>query len=201
MFSPRDVVYSGTDLAIVDNFLSDEDYAALKEQAQSCQYSDFLGMDGVTYKRVHHMDSINPKVEAALSNFFDSDLDFLGMGFRLNYAGELPNQAIHSDIGWGKLALVLYMSDGNSGTAFWKHNSTGTVRVDPNTLPIVEKDWERPGAFSQAGYIQSKQNRAAIYSSDLYHSRFPFAAYGDSPETGRLICVAFFSLRSSTDGR
>ena len=42
-----------------------------------------------------------------------------------------------------------------------------------------------------------KFNRAVVYESALFHSRYPFAAFGSGPEDGRLIAVAFFNLRQT----
>lgn len=37
--------------------------------------------------------------------------------------------------------------------------------------------------------------RLVIYESALFHSRWPFEAFGTDPESGRLIAVAFFTPR------
>lgn len=127
----------------------------------------------------------------------------LGMGYRLNFAGELPNAAVHSDLGWGTHALVLYLSDppmgaNQCGTAFWRHNATGAHRIDPGDFDLLDEiqvDWNDESAWTQRARVPMQFNRALIYESALFHSRYPFEAFGDNAETGRLIAVAFFTPR------
>lgn len=126
-------------------------------------------------------------------------VDMLGMAFRLNYNEEEPNAAIHSDVGWGTHALVLYLSEGPSGTAFWKHIPTQTDRIEEGDTWLFEQinqDWNNESKWEVSRFVQMKFNRAIIYESALYHSRYPFKAFGDSPETGRLVIVAFFTPRN-----
>jgi hypothetical protein len=50
-------------------------------------------------------------------------------------------------------------------------------------------------AWKLVDLIPLKFNRAAIYEGALFHSRFPLRAFGSTPEDGRLIGIAFFSLK------
>lgn len=167
----------------------------IREHALSQEFVDWEGFDGVLYRRIAITDV--PLLQHIIEELF-GPVDMLGMGYRLNYDEELPNQAIHSDLGWGTHALVLYLSDGESGTAFWQHIPTATVRIDEGDKELLQKlnnDWEDPDKWRLNSYVDMKFNRALIYESALYHSRYPFKAFGNSPETGRLIAVAFFSPR------
>jgi len=126
---------------------------------------------------------------------------------RLNYAGEMPNNSIHSDNSLGEFASVLYLNPPEQcagGTAFWRHKATGLTRFDEaeirrkgkspaKTLQQIEGDWNEETNWEQTGLAEMKFNRLIIYSSKDFHSRFPFAAFGDKPENGRLIWVNFFS--------
>src|SRR5688572_8447728 len=140
-----DVVYSSADLAVVDNFLTDPN--KLMSAARRATYGPYVGQDGVTYERV--AEHLSKDVVDALNEYMGKPISLLGMGFRLNYAGENPNHAIHSDLGWGKYALVLYLSEPPShivsGTAFWTHLATGEDRIlsgDTELLAQVEGDWD-----------------------------------------------------------
>src|SRR5574342_14306 len=88
------------------------------------------------------------------------------------------------DLVWGKYALVLYLSEpiGTlSGTAFWTHKEQNTNRIlvgDVELLQAIEGDWDDVNKWRQDQFISSKFNRAAIYKSELFHSRWPFEAYG-----------------------
>lgn len=180
-------------MIVYDNFVADP--AAVRACALAAPYIDWPGHDGQVYKRVA-LEPVPGLLEAIEGVF--GQVDMLGMGYRLNYAGELPNQAIHSDLGWGTHALVLYLCDGPGGTAFWRHKATGAHRIDPGDTELFERignDWADESKWDMTAICPLKLGRAVIYESALFHSRHPFQAFGDSPETGRLIAVAFFTPR------
>lgn len=189
-----DIVYSSADLSVIDNFVDEP--AILKQKAQTLEFGPYIGQDGVTYERVSEY--TNEQVVNALNSFMGYPIQLLGMGFRLNFAGENPNHAIHSDLGWGKYALVLYLSepiDSISGTAFWTHSEQGADRIkkgDVALLTEIQDDWDDLSKWQQNQFVVGKFNRASIYRSELFHSRWPFEGYGSSLDDGRLILVAFF---------
>lgn len=172
-----------------DDFLP----TTVREHALRAPFGDWHGPDGETYRRVALVPV--PGLQEALERLM-GPVQMHGMGYRLNFGGEMPNAAIHSDLGWGTHAAVVYLSEGEGGTAFWRHKATGAHRIDPGDTELFEKvrhDWNEPGAWDQIGLAEMKLGRGVIYESALFHSRWPFAAFGDSPETGRLIAVAFFT--------
>lgn len=176
---------------ICDNFLPDAE--AVRADALATQYEDWPGHDGEVYKRICRKEI--PGLRAAIERAC-GPVHMLGMAYRLNFAGELPNAAIHSDLGWGTHALVLYLSDGPSGTAFWRHRATGADRIDVGDEDLLEKvrgDWNNESAWTMREIVPMKFNRALIYEGAYFHSRYPFAAFGTGPEDGRLIAVAFFT--------
>lgn len=180
----------------VDNFLADPE--ALRYHAQNVEYTDRVLQNGQEYKRV--CEQVIPEVVDALNQHFGRPISLLGMGFRLNYAGEPPNTDIHTDQGWGKYALVLYLSKDadwrGGGTAFWTHKATGADRIRPgdvDTIKAVEPDWNNVDAWNMDTVVEGRFNRAVIYRSELFHSRWPFEAFGSTPEDGRLVLVAFFN--------
>lgn len=178
---------------VFDDFLPDFD--AVRAQAIDAPFFDHLAGDGEIYKRVWigEIPGLQKSIEDKLG-----PVDMLGMGFRLNYDGERPNAAVHSDLGWGTHALVLYFNEGPGGTAFWKHKATGarTIYVgDHELLAKVAPDWNDEAAWDLRELVTIKPNRALIYRSALFHSRYPFAAFGATPENGRLIAIAFFNLK------
>lgn len=169
-------------------------------------FDDVEGPDGEVYRRVHVMDK----------NSFNTEIsDWLGVPvtqrysvLRLNYGGELPNSAIHSDALYDSHALVLYLSkpeDCKGGTAFWRHKRTGftawptqrqILAKGKNPQRVWEgitKDWDDLNAWEQTHLAEMKFNRAICYPTSMFHSRFPFAAFGDCPENGRLVFCSFFS--------
>jgi hypothetical protein len=177
---------------IVDNCLTNP--LRVRKQALKAEYIDWLGYDGEVYKRICLTDvpGFREAIEAQVG-----EIDLLGMGYRLNYGGEMPNAAIHSDLGWGTHAAVLYLSHGEGGTAFWKHKASGATRIESGDVELfdaVKHDWNDESKWEQVGIAPIKFNRCAIYESAEFHSRYPFAAFGESLETGRLVAVAFFNL-------
>lgn len=182
-------------LTIHDSFLANPD--AVRAHALASTFIDWPGPDGEIYKRVSltEVPRLRERIEAIMG-----PVDMFGMGYRLNFNGEMPNAAIHSDLGWGTHALVLYLCDGPGGTAFWRHHATGAHRIDPGDTDLFEQvrhDWNNEDAWSIRGVARMRYNRAAIYESALFHSRYPFPAFGNCPENGRLVAVAFFSPRNS----
>ncbi|SDQ42043.1 DUF6445 family protein [Pseudoxanthomonas sp. CF125] len=180
-------------MRIFDHFLADP--LTVREEGLAAPYIDWEGHDGQVYKRVclTAVPGLQECIEAEIG-----PVDMLGMGYRLNFAGELPNAAIHSDLGWGTHALVLYLCDGVGGTAFWRHKATGATRIDPGDFDLwqaVKGDWDNEDAWDQIGLCEMQFNRAVIYEGANFHSRYPFAAFGTGPEDGRLIAVAFFTPR------
>jgi GNAT superfamily N-acetyltransferase len=179
---------------VLENFLPNID--EVRQHALQSQFIDWEAPDGETYKRVCITEV--PGLQDAIERVM-GPVEMLGMGYRLNYMGEEPNNAIHSDLGWGTHALVLYLGDGPSGTAFWEHKATKTKSITVGEVELLEQiknDWNNESAWELRNYVSMKKNRATIYESRLYHSRYPFIAFGDKPENGRLIAVAFFTPKS-----
>lgn len=166
----------------------------MRAAALASEFVDWKGHDGEIYKRV--CITTIPGLQDRIEQLLGCKVNMLGMGYRLNFGGEMPNAAIHSDLGWGTHALVLYLSDGDSGTAFWRHKRTGATRIDQGDEDLwdeVRGDWDDPDEWERVQYIPMMLGRGLIYESALFHSRWPFEAFGTGPEDGRLIAVAFFT--------
>lgn len=180
-------------IRVYDDFLPNPQ--GVRTEALAADYIDWQGYDGEVYKRIciTEVPGLRERIEEAMG-----PVEMLGMGYRLNFGGEMPNAAIHSDMGWGTHAAVVYLSEGEGGTAFWRHKATGEQRIEAGNVPLFERvkdHWNDESQWEQHRIVPMKLNRALIYESALFHSRYPFAAFGDSPETGRLIAVAFFTPR------
>lgn len=178
-------------IIVADGFLGDP--MRVRRQALDSKFVDWDGPDGERYKRICIIEV--PGLQDGIERVM-GPVDVLGMGYRLNFGGELPNAAVHSDIGWGTHACVLYLSKGAGGTAFWQHKSTRAHRIDPGDTDLLEKvrgDWNDESKWDCHRLVRQRFNRAAIYDSTLFHSRYPFKAFGNDPQTGRLVAVAFFT--------
>lgn len=178
---------------IVDDFLNAAELEHERIAALSSEFEDWPGPDGQTYKRICRvqLDDVQRKIEDIMG-----PVDMHGMAYRLNFGGELPNAAIHSDLGWGTHAMVLYLQGDQTGTAFWRHRATGATQIregDEALLEQVRGDWDNADAWEQTVLVNARPGRAVIYASATFHSRYPFAAAGTGPDDGRLIIVAFFT--------
>ncbi|WP_101927031.1 MULTISPECIES: DUF6445 family protein [Luteimonas] len=176
---------------MIDSFLP----ASVRQAGLRAQFVDWPGPDGEVYKRVALVEvpGLYAAIEAACGPF-----DMHGMGYRLNFGGELPNHSIHSDMGWGTHACVVYLSEGMGGTAFWRHKATGAERIDPGDVDLydqIKDDWNDESKWEMTELVEMKQGRGLVYESARFHSRYPFAAFGTGPTDGRLIAIAFFSTR------
>lgn len=178
-------------IEIHDNFLP----SSVREHALASDYADVPMHDGEVYKRVSVTEV--PGLLEAIERVM-GPVDMLGMGYRLNFGGELPNAAIHSDMGWGTHAAVVYLSEGPGGTAFWRHKASGRRKIRSGDVELFEQvkgDWDDASKWEMRTMAEIRIGRAVIYESALFHSRWPFEAFGTGPENGRLIAVAFFTPR------
>lgn len=179
----------------LDNVFSEP--LAIRDRGLRAKYEDRVLKDGQLYKRV--AEDVIPEFVDALNQHMGRPVLLEAMGWRLNYAGELPNKAIHSDAGWGRYAAVVGMNPDSpldNGTAFWRHKLTDATYVVPEDVVTyfqVMGDWDNPEAFDQLEVAPAVFNSAVIYPTKQLHSRWPFEAYGNSPSNGRLTLVAFFS--------
>lgn len=179
-------------MIVIDDFLP----LSVREEALRAPFIDWQGFDGEVYRRIciTEVPGLRKRLEQEVG-----PVQMLGMGYRLNFGGEVPNHAIHSDMGWGTHALVLYLSEGEGGTAFWRHKATAAERIeqgDDALFEAVRHDWDDASKWDQVALCPMKLNRAVIYESALFHSRWPFEAFGSGPDDGRLIAVAFFTPES-----
>lgn len=179
-------------VVVIDDFFTDFD--RVRQHAILSHYYDWQASDGQVYKRISMLH---------VPELFDKLCENLGlvriavMGYRLNYKDEPPNQSIHADLGFSTHAIVVYLNEGDSGTAFWKHKETGATEIwygQQELFEQIQSDFEKPDAWEQRLYVPAKKNRAVIYRNNLFHSRFPFEAFGSTPEDGRLIAMGFFAF-------
>lgn len=181
-------------MLIVDDF---PNASQVRQLGLEAHYIDWEGFDGEVYKRICLADvpGLQEAIEAQMG-----PVSMLGMGYRLNFNDELPNAAIHSDMGWGTHAAVLYLSEGEGGTAFWKHKETQAHSIEPGDMELfhkIEGDWNEVDKWEQVALAEMKLGRLLIYDSSLFHSRWPFEAFGTDFASGRLIAVAFFTPREA----
>lgn len=129
--------------------------------------------------------------------------------FRLNLTGEIPHSWVHSDDICAKYASVLYLNlpeQCQGGTAFWKHAALNLDRLPPKDglaaqginvdafYQFMTRECKDLTFWKQSGLVEMKFNRFITYPTCLFHSRFPFEAFGQGPEDGRLIWICFYDV-------
>jgi hypothetical protein len=181
-------------------------------------YRDFLAAqefynirhsDGEIYKHVNVRppSEIRPHLEAGLKKPVTIDLCLA----RMNFADELPNNAIHTDESFSPFAYILYLSrpqDCKGGTAFWIHRKyqwlgfptdgdvLKTGKSKKRIYEMLREDMQNADAWEQVHFAEMKFNKCICFPCSQWHSRWPFEAFGNSKETARLINVGFFDVQS-----
>lgn len=110
---------------------------------------------------------------------------------------------IHSDIASGSHTCIVYMSEHDKphGTAFFKHRNTGLINSPP--ISELNSQWDSDmkttseDVWEEVSRVEGRKNRAVIFPSTRFHSRFPFE--GDELGSDRLIWACHF-YRMDYDG-
>lgn len=192
-------------LLVKDNFLPDPE--RVRQEALTTPFGDYIGPDSELYQHVQ----VRPNEEFSeiLSEAVGAKVSQSLTLFRINYAGELPTNPVHSDQCCSAFACVLYLNkpeDCRGGTAFWRNKATGWDSM-PTEAAIRSKgkspkreyskivgDGDNLNGWEQTSLTDMKFNRMIIYPSRRFHSRFPIEAFGNTVENGRLIWVSFFDV-------
>lgn len=184
------------DIIQFDDFA--QDAAEVREDVIKAGFSSEIGPDGALYTGIS-------KLQA--THWFDEMSDRLGARiipklscFRLNLGGELPHSWVHSDDICARYATVLYLNPAeqcSGGTAFWAHKELGIDRLPSGDLPLgyhrwMTAEWKIKESWEQVGFVPMQWNRLITYPTGLFHSRYPFEAFGSGPEDGRLIWICFY---------
>jgi hypothetical protein len=114
---------------------------------------------------------------------------------------------VHSDREAGDYTAIVYLSKHEtdlSGTGFFRHIETGMTAMP--SFEEMRKDLEwfarfktemvegKPEHWALTSLVPGTYNRALIFEAPLFHSRIPKHGFGDTPEAGRMVWVAHFSL-------
>ena len=179
-------------VVVIDDFFPN--FERVRNHAILSEFYDWQAPDGEIYKRISML-HVPDMLDTLTNNVGGVQIQL--SGYRLNYEGEPPNQSIHADLGVSSHVIVVYLNDGESGTAFWEHTETKATEINFGDVELFEQikdDFEKSEAWTQILVVPAKKNRAVIYRSNLFHSRYPFEAFGSTPEDGRLIATAFFGF-------
>lgn len=189
-----------------DDFLPDPlDYRAL---LLGQPFYDIRHSDGELYKHINVRppQEIQPHLAARLGKEVAVDYCLA----RINYAGELPNNSVHTDEAWSAFAYILYLNlpgQCKGGTAFWRHKKYGwtefptqqdilrTGKSAKRIYEVLREDMNNSESWEQIHLEEMRFNRIICFSCKQWHSRWPWTAFGSDKSDARLINVGFFSLK------
>lgn len=194
-----------------DNFAHDVEHA--RHKVVMGGFTTEQGPDGALYTGI----STYP-----VPQWFDRIAELIGEPitprlscFRLNLKGELPHSWVHSDDICASYASVLYLNlpeQCQGGTAFWRHKTRHIDRL-PSKLELykhglnaeqadqlyraMDREWKELKHWEKIDFVPMRFNRFVTYPTCLFHSRFPFEAFGSGPQDGRLIWICFYDKAST----
>lgn len=191
----KDPLYTPFELEqplLIPNFLDTATFLTLKEACRKwvyiqtpCSHNQYFMLSKVRQALV---DDIKYAIRSKVHESLRPIVTFA----RLNTSDLDTFTRIHSDghINGVKpaAAMVLYTETSNQyGTAFFEHPEHGKHCIS-NTADNVftsSKGWE---IYS---FVPARENTALFYPSNLFHSRYPFKAYGTTRKDGRIVIVSF----------
>jgi Family of unknown function (DUF6445) len=190
-------------ICLLDDFAADA--LAVRQRVIAGGFKTETGPDGALYSGISQYEV--PHWHELIAEFAGGPIVPRLSCFRLNLAGEFPNTFVHSDDICAQYASIVYLNrpeDCRGGTAFWKHKALQVDRLPPaETLvsggmnpeafyALMEREWQVKDAWEQVAVAEMRFNRFIAYPTSFFHSRWPFEAFGTTPEDGRLIWVCFF---------
>lgn len=199
-------------LLIVDDFLANPDEARDRALAldydASAKRGNYPGTDSTSPLRIEELDeAVSKLVGVPLKGAAGTSHGHC----RITLKNEKGRSGVHIDPAYYSGILYLSLADdcpsnGRGGTEFFRHKRTGLDRVpsdplrvqkagyaDINALieDVVNRDTNSPSKWERVMRIPIRYNRLILFSPWLFHNAG--AAFGTSPENGRLVQVMFFA--------
>lgn len=203
---PGHISFLMTNLRVqeLDDFLPDP--LAYRAEAVQEKFYDIRGPDGELYKNINVRPS--HEFDALISERLGRPAKAGYSLLRVNFDGEMPNNAVHSDNSYDQFAAVLYLNPPEQckgGTAFWRYKKYGwthwptdeqvrrTCRKSSKVMRELHESYNNLDAWEQVHLAEMKFNRMILYPTTAFHSRWPWAAWGKTMNDARLIWVSFFN--------
>lgn len=195
-------------LLIIDDFLSDP--LAARKAALALDYDpsykrgNYPGHISTTPLDIQGLDTrvskiINAPVQAATGTSHSH--------CRITLKGDKGRSGVHIDPAFYSGILYLSLPEYcKGGTEFFRHKRTGLERVPMDPLAIttagyadinaliedvVNRDTLHKAKWERTMLVPMRFNRLILFSPWLFHNSC--AAFGASPETGRLVHLMFFA--------
>jgi hypothetical protein len=182
-------------MIIYDDFL--ESYGDLKIYAETADFGGAVNpIDGVTYPHICESipDAVRSELVERLTKILKRAPAKMTMFMRRSPKGCHVPHIAHTDNSMGTYSLMLYMNDGEGGTAFIRHKATG-IMYAPEEQEIVEltqKDQNSPERWAVVDMAHMESNRAVIFDAGKFHCAMPIGGFGEGAEA-RTVLTVFFS--------
>jgi len=183
---------------IIDNFLAEDTYKALKQFSLECEFEDLENeVDGVVYPYICAKIPSNIKEEVfdKLSELKGSPISNNVMFLRMTKLGTPCPHVAHTDAVMGKNSFMLYLHDHPfSGTTFLRHAEAGITYHPEHEIfqQVVQRDGNDLSKWVRTGSIQAAENRAAVFDSHLIHCAEPVGGFGETQRTARIVLTCFY---------
>jgi hypothetical protein len=176
-------------MIVIDDFLPDFDL--VKSFIADVEYGDYE-MEGKHYTGVGQVTlPVKALIEKRLG-----PIKIKANHLRMARSDTPLTHYIHTDNYGTALGMVLCLQapDCPSGTAFWRHKETGLDRIemDKDVFEYFDEELKNPDAWEMTELVESAENRAVIFETNRFHSRWPKdmpIALGEKP---RIVCTVFF---------
>ena len=181
------------DYLIVKNALPEEVFKELSAGCRSLNFKNFTSSDSFSMQAALIPKKLSEAIDIVACEATGIKLHTLNTFARLNSAKYDLQPRIHSDghiMGeHPDIAMVLYTETSPGfGTALFSHPVHGDRSRAADRQVFTEncEEW-KPYVFYEA-----VANSVFIYKAEMYHCRYPFAAYGKTQKDGRIVIVKFF---------
>lgn len=180
-------------IKIIDKFLAVP--LAEVEWANQAEYKDYqigdqlfpkFALTGCDYRDLQ-------KIEEAVGKKLQFTLQPM---YRKYYSGEKQPTFIHSDVNEGEYTVIVFMNKINehNGLSFWEHES-GYDRANKLNYNRVENLTHDEEQWQIYHGVSAKFNRAVVFDSALFHSRWPKENWQIGGDEARLVKVMFLKER------
>jgi len=179
---------------------------AVRARVVASEFGTQTGPDGEPYTGISLCPA--PELVTSLTQLVGGRIKVNLSAFRLNLEKDPLKSFIHADLICSQYATVAYFNTPEQcwgGTAFWKHRQHGwnamptTAEIEaagmergPAYVSWMQVQWHTARAWELESLIGMRFNRCIVYPTELFHSRYPWEAWGHGPKDGRLIWVCFF---------
>ena len=176
-------------IKILDNYLPEPDLEA--QEAEWANYQDLV-FNGTTYPQI----AICNNDEARVNEISEIVGKKLTASLPPFYRKYLPTDAqptyIHSDVGEGDYTVIIFLNkiNENNGLAFWEH-ANGEEKANKLSVGRYALDGLDETKWLTPKVVPAQYNRAVVFSSALFHSRWPRNNWLIGQDTARVIKVMF----------